>query len=102
MVTSLLLVRISESDEGFYGGEDDEDGEVFIDITEDETVEEIPETVEDNQEKAPETISKEEKIENDTKAAQKETEEDIKETLKSMLADDEEEDDDDFEFIDIN
>ena len=91
-----------ESDEGFYGGEDDEDGEVFIDITEDETVEEIPETVEDNQEKAPETISKEEKIENDTKAAQKETEEDIKETLKSMLADDEEEDDDDFEFIDIN
>lgn len=69
-MTSLLWFGL-ESDEGFYGGEDDEDGEVFIDITEDETVEEIPETVEDNQEKTPETISKEEKIENDTKAAQK-------------------------------
>lgn len=92
-----------ESNEGFYGGEDDEDGEVFIDITDDETVEEVPDNAEENQEGAPETISKEEKIENDIKAAQKETEEDLKETLKSMLADDEEEeDDDDFEFIDIN
>lgn len=73
-----------ESDEGFYGGEDDEDGEVFIDIADDE-----PE------------ISREQQIENITKEAKQETEEDIKETLKSMLSDDED-DDDDFEFIDIN
>lgn len=72
-----------ESDEGFYGGEDEEDGEVFIDITDDE-----PE------------VSKEEQIENNTKEAKQETEEDIKETLKSMLSDDE--DDDDIEFIDID
>ena len=71
-----------ESDEGFYGGEDDEDGDVFIDITDDEN--EMP---------------KKEQIENDTKEAQKKTEEDIKETLKSILSDD---DDDDFEFIDID
>lgn len=72
-----------ESDEGFYGGEDEEDGEVFIDITDDE-----PE------------VSKEEQIENNTREAKQETEEDIKETLKSMLSDDE--DDDDIEFIDID
>ncbi|WP_302627082.1 hypothetical protein [uncultured Eubacterium sp.] len=73
-----------QSDEGFYGGENADEDEIFIDISDDE-----PE------------ISKKEQIENDTIEAHKEMEEDIKETLKSMLSDENDEDDD-FEFIDID
>ena len=82
--TRARYQRGRDVDNGGLGGEsDEEDGEVFIDITDDE-----PE------------VSKEEQIENNTKEAKQETEEDIKETLKSMLSDDE--DDDDIEFIDID
>jgi hypothetical protein len=64
-----------ESDEGFYGGEIDEEDEILIDIVDDSD----DKTVADN-------------------------EDDLKETMKSLLPDeqDEDEDDDDFEFIDLN
>lgn len=65
-----------ESEEGFYGGEIEEEDEIFIDI-----------------------------INDDSEVIQEETvEEDIKETIKSLLPDDQDEDDDDddFEFIDLN
>lgn len=63
-----------QSEEGFYGGELEEEDEVFIDIVDDNP--------EDNAE----------------------DEEDIKETIKSLLPDDQDDDDDDddFEFIDLN
>lgn len=76
-----------ESKEGFYGGEIEDEDEIFIDISDDE----------------PLTISPEE-IDKETQKLQKETEEDLKATLKSMLPDekDDEEDDEDFEFIDLD
>ncbi len=77
-----------QSEGGFYGGEIDDEDEILIDITEDEPKVATPEEIEKN-----------------TEAAQQEAEEDLKETLKSMLPDEQdevEEDDDDFEFIDLN
>lgn len=65
-----------QSEEGFYGGEIEEEDEVFIDIIDDGS------EIDDNTE-----------------------EEDLKETMKSLLPDeqdDDEDDDDDFEFIDLN
>lgn len=70
-------------EEGFYGGEIEEEDDVLIDITDEE---------------------KKDGIENKTNEARLEAEEDLKETLKSMLPeeDNESEDDEDFEFIDLN
>lgn len=67
-----------ESESGFYGGEIEEEDEVFIDIIDDGYDEDL--------ESEP-------------------SEEDLKATMKSLLPDeqnDDEDDDDDFEFIDLN
>lgn len=76
-----------ESKEGFYGGEIEDEDEVFIDITDDE----------------PATISQE-AIDKKTEEAQQEAEEDLRETLKSMLPDEKDDfdEDEDFEFIDLD
>ena len=70
-----------ETEEGFYGGEVEEEDEVFIDI--------IDECAE---------------IDEDSQVEEVSDEEDLKETMKSLLPDeqDDEDDDDDFEFIDLN
>ena len=67
----------NESEEGFYGGEVQEEDEVFIDIVDDKDKEKA-----DNTEDA----------------------EDLKSTMKSLLPEDDEEedDDDDFEFINLD
>lgn len=79
-----------EQKEGFYGGEIEDEDEIFIDITDDED-NEIPEELK---------VVTQEEIDNNTEKAQKEAEEDLKETLKSMLPDEQDDDDDDdFEFI---
>ncbi len=74
-----------ESEEGFYGGEIEDEDEVLIDISDDEPASVSPEEIEKNMEEA-----------------QQKAEEDLKETLKSMLPEDTEDEDDDFEFIDLN
>jgi hypothetical protein len=108
-----------QQEEGFYGGEIEEEDEILIDLTEDEIVAEVEnEPVVETQEKTvveteeepveeeteqPAGVTEEE-IEKNLEVAQQESEEDLKETLKSMLPDeqDAEDDDDDFEFIDLN
>lgn len=76
-----------QSEDDFYGGEIEDEDEILIDITDDE----------------PKAVTQEE-IDKNTETARQESEEDLKETLKSMLPDeqDEDDDDDDFEFIDLN
>lgn len=66
-----------ESEKGFYGGEIEEEDEVFIDIVDDG---------------------------NDDLENEEPDEEDLKATMKSLLPDEQndDEDDDDFEFIDLN
>ena len=77
-----------ESESGFYGGEIEEEDEVFIDIIDDGYDEDL----------------ESEPSEEDLKVEPSE-EEDLKATMKSLLPDeqnDDEDDDDDFEFIDLN
>lgn len=97
----------SQSNKGFYGGEIDEEDDVLIDITDDEPEEIIK--AEPDMKKSGDAEVKEtrpvtnEEIEKNTAAAQQEAEEDLKETLKSMLPDEQDsEEDEDFEFIDLN
>ena len=96
-----------QSNKGFYGGEIDDEDEVLIDITDDEPEEKIK--AEPDMKKSGEAEAKEtkpvtnEEIERNTAAAQQEAEEDLKETLKSMLPDEQDnEEDEDLEFIDLN
>ena len=69
-----------QSAEGFYGGEVDEEDEVFIDIIDDK-----------------------DKTEKDAKDSENEDFDDLKETMKSLLPDEQDDDDDDdFQFIDLD
>ncbi len=73
-----------QSEEGFYGGEVDEEDEVFIDIVDDD------DDVQD--------------AKNDAEVSENaDDEEDLKETMKSLLPDEQDDDDDDdFQFIDLD
>lgn len=69
-----------QSAEGFYGGEVDEEDEVFIDIIDDK-----------------------DKTEKDAKDSENDDFDDLKETMKSLLPDEQDDDDDDdFQFIDLD
>lgn len=87
-----------ESESGFYGGEIEEEDEVFIDIIDDgydEDLESEPSEEDLKVEPSEKEVLKDEPSE----------EEDLKATMKSLLPDeqnDDEDDDDDFEFIDLN
>lgn len=75
-----------QSEEGFYGGEVDEEDEVFIDIIEDADNDDV--------EDAGSNVEISENADYD---------DDLKETMKSLLPDEQDDDDDDdFEFIDLN
>lgn len=75
-----------QSEEGFYGGEVDEEDEVFIDIVEDDDKDDI------------------EDVANDTEVSESaDYDDDLKETMKSLLPDEQDDDDDDdFQFIDLD
>ena len=72
-----------QSEEGFYGGEVDEEDEVFIDIVDDDDLKDAK---------------------NDAEVSENaDDEEDLKETMKSLLPDEQDDDDDDdFQFIDLD
>lgn len=76
-----------QSEEGFYGGEVDEEDEVFIDIVEDADKDDVEDAGSD--------VEISENADYD---------DDLKETMKSLLPDeqDDDDDDDDFQFIDLD
>ena len=87
-----------ESESGFYGGEIEEEDEVFIDIIDDGYDEDL-------ESEPSEEDLKVEPSEKEVLKAEPSEEEDLKATMKSLLPDeqnDDEDDDDDFEFIDLN
>lgn len=75
-----------QSEEGFYGGEVDEEDEVFIDIIEDADKDDVEDAGSDVE------------ISENT-----DYDDDLKETMKSLLPDEQDDDDDDdFQFIDLD
>ena len=74
-----------ETKDGFYGGEIEDEDEIFIDISDDEPLALSNDMFDDN-----------------TRKVQQEAEEDLRATLKSMLPDEKIDDDEDFEFIDLD